>query len=77
MNSNSPKFSLNLSDWQKVLVGVEVALAGVVITYLPTLMNFSYVFTISGHQLDLTAIAYVLFSTLSNIIRKFVTDHSQ
>lgn len=78
MNSNSSKFSLNSIDWGKILTGVEVALAGAALTYIfPVLFNLSYVFTVYGHTFDLTALAVVLFSALSNTVRKFITDHSQ
>lgn len=68
----SKSFSLNSLDWTAIYKGAFVALSGVVLTLIPTLMGFSY----TWHGYDYTVVAVFVFSNIANILRKFVADNS-
>lgn len=78
MQSSSPKFSINGVDIQKVLTGLCVGLAGVAITVLTMLSGATYHVLLGTTDLTpiATALAAALFSTIVNILRKYITDNS-
>lgn len=75
MDSKSPSFSLNSVDWSKIGTGALVALAGAVLTYIPLFAGYSYVIPFNGHSFDATPLVMVGLSVLSNVLRKFITNH--
>lgn len=66
----SGKFSVNATDWQKVLMGLVLALAGAGATYLidaSTAIDFGV----------WTPVVVAVMSAVANLIRKWVTDHTE
>lgn len=65
----SQPFSLSSQDWKKILAGAAIAAAGAVLTFIAdsVLPDFQ-------EKGLLDASLFVLFSTLVNALRKFLTD---
>ena len=69
----SPRFSLSAIDWQKLRMGAMVSGAGLILTAIPMFAGYSY--QIAGH--DVTVIVMFVLSNLANLLRKYVSDHTQ
>ena len=67
--SNSPQFTLNKLDWQKILRFLLVQLAGLVLTFLPILAGYKYVF----NGTDYTVIVVTVVNTLAEALRRWLT----
>ena len=70
--SNSPQFSLNLLDGQKILREVLMLAASGVITVAPMFAGFRYVV----HGTDLTPVVLLCVRTAVEAARRFVAGSS-
>ena len=75
---NSPRFSVNGLDIQKVLKGLGIGLAGVVITLLGMLSGINFHFIIGQTDMGpiLSMVVATLISALVNLLRKYIADNS-
>ena len=71
-NSTSKQFSLDLVDFAKVARMLLVQVIGLLLTFVPTFMGYSYVY----HGVDLTPFVTVAIGALAEAGRRYVTDHS-
>ncbi len=70
----STAFKMDGVDWQKVKVGAGVAFGGAFLAFIPMFMSGV---TYKVGNVDLTPFVVFGLSVAVNIIRKWVTDHSQ
>jgi hypothetical protein len=79
MKSTSPRFSIDGVDFNKVLTGLLVGLAGVGITILSMFAGANYHVELFGTDVSsiVTMAVAAVNSALVNLLRKYVTDHSQ
>jgi len=65
----SKKYSLNIADGKRILLGLGIAVAGAVLTYLTDLIPYvdfgAY-----------TPIVVAVWSVIANTVRKFIKDYS-
>jgi predicted metal-dependent phosphotriesterase family hydrolase len=67
--NGSPNFALSSTDVQKIATGALMAVGGALATYL-----LNTVLPQLKEQGEINAALFVLFSTLINAARKFITD---
>jgi len=70
MNSNSKSGQLNAIDWNKIAIGLSVAVVGAIMTYLTDLIP----------NIDLgvwTPIVVSAWSVIANIVRKWLKDYTK
>lgn len=71
--SDSPQFSLNKLDWQKLGRMALVQAAGFVATALPMLAGFTYKFK----GVDFTPVVVIFVGWLGEALRRFVSGRQQ
>lgn len=68
--SNSQKFTLDGSDWQKILRCVLTQAIGLFLTFVPLLIGYKYEY--NGR--DYTPIVLMVVNTLAEAARRFLTN---
>jgi hypothetical protein len=63
--ADSPKYSLNEIDWQKILIGAGVAVAGTLLTYITQIVT-------NLQPGPWTPVIVAGWSVVANIVRKYI-----
>ena len=73
----SPSFTLNGVDLKKIGIGLIIVSGGAALTYLTQFVgNISLFIHYGRFALDLSPAEVMVFSTLINLARKWITDHT-